>query len=64
MSPRDMGGFAFISDKEKTAEIPDLANAKNTCSDDTAELPDIKSIIDTEFTVEEDITYIHTNERI
>ena len=64
MQSQSGGGFAFSSDKENPAKNCCLSKEKISCNDDTAELPDIKKLMDTGFTVEEDITYIHTDERI
>ena len=60
------GGFVFCFDNKKEPS-PEMINndmSQTFNNDETVELPDMQSIIDTEFTVEKDITYIHTNERI
>ena len=65
MLPQSGGGFTFFPDMENDdTETKRLAVQAHSI-DDTAELPDIKNFIhDNGFTVEQDITYIHTDKRI
>lgn len=65
MLPQSGGGFAFFSDRKNNETEAKSSLVQMHSIDDTAELPDIKKFIyDNGFTVEQDITYIHTDKRI